>query len=238
MAGLATQQVGRSGQRLRARHTTTSRGDHPVSGIDTPRAYACAPLGGTEVSVGICQGSSRECRSHLLCWYSTTRRKQRGRRRGGLPDGGKGLSGNRLMQVKLGSALLRQGKKEEAIALITGAVNASDDVSVLNDGAYSLVSVGIECVAAAGRKERAKGGGAGGSPNPPGPRSRASIRESFVARTCCSPRGTRWIGSIPPRPGTTSRRCTCAHHGAARSKGCTGQDPGEEGRSNRGHAGL
>lgn len=58
--------------------------------------------------------------------------------RGGV----KALPENRMLQVELGSALLRAGKKEEALPIITSALEESSDADVLNDGAYALVSAG------------------------------------------------------------------------------------------------
>jgi tetratricopeptide (TPR) repeat protein len=54
--------------------------------------------------------------------------------------GAKSLPDNRIIQVELGSALLRAGKKGEAEALLKAALDGTSDADVLNDGAYALVS--------------------------------------------------------------------------------------------------
>ena len=54
--------------------------------------------------------------------------------------GAKALPENRMVQVELGSALLRAGKQEEAVPLIEKALDGADDPGVLNDGAYALAS--------------------------------------------------------------------------------------------------
>jgi len=56
--------------------------------------------------------------------------------------GVKALPNNRLIQVELGSALLRTGKKEEAITMVENALDGASDADVLNDGAYALVRAG------------------------------------------------------------------------------------------------
>ena len=56
--------------------------------------------------------------------------------------GAKALSNNRLIQVELGSALFRTGKKEEAISVVESALDEASDADVLNAGAYALVKAG------------------------------------------------------------------------------------------------
>ena len=56
--------------------------------------------------------------------------------------GAKALPENKLIQVELGSALLRAGKKDEAATVVQAALDGTSDPSVLNDGAYALVSAG------------------------------------------------------------------------------------------------
>jgi tetratricopeptide (TPR) repeat protein len=58
--------------------------------------------------------------------------------------GVKALPENKLIQVELGSALLRAGKADEAIADERTALDGSSDADVLNDGAYVLVSAHAE----------------------------------------------------------------------------------------------
>ena len=58
--------------------------------------------------------------------------------RGGV----KALPENKILQVELGSALLRAGKKDEAVPLIKSALEGSSNADVLNDGAYALLSAG------------------------------------------------------------------------------------------------
>jgi tetratricopeptide (TPR) repeat protein len=52
------------------------------------------------------------------------------------------LPDNKLIQVELGSALLRAGKKDEAVPIIKKALDGASDPNVLNDGAYALLSDG------------------------------------------------------------------------------------------------
>ena len=54
--------------------------------------------------------------------------------------GVKSIPDNKLIKVELGSALLREGKKEEAITDVEQALDGASDADVLNDGAYVLVS--------------------------------------------------------------------------------------------------
>ncbi len=54
---------------------------------------------------------------------------------GSLPD-------NKALQVALGNALLRAGKKDESVAIVKKALEGASDPSVLNDGAYALLSSG------------------------------------------------------------------------------------------------
>jgi tetratricopeptide (TPR) repeat protein len=56
--------------------------------------------------------------------------------------GAKTLPDNRIIQVRLASALLRAGKKEEAASLLKAALDGTSDTDVLNDGAYALVKDG------------------------------------------------------------------------------------------------
>jgi transglutaminase-like putative cysteine protease/tetratricopeptide (TPR) repeat protein len=56
--------------------------------------------------------------------------------------GVKALPDNRMIQVELGSALLRAGKKIEAVSIVEKALDGTSDENVLNDGAYALVSTG------------------------------------------------------------------------------------------------
>ena len=55
-------------------------------------------------------------------------------------SGAKAFPENKIIQVELGSALLRSGKLEEAISIVKAALNGSADPYVLNAGAYVLVS--------------------------------------------------------------------------------------------------
>ena len=52
------------------------------------------------------------------------------------------LPENRVLQVELGNALLRAGKKEEAVSTVKSAMAGSSDAKVLNEGAYALLRVG------------------------------------------------------------------------------------------------
>lgn len=52
------------------------------------------------------------------------------------------LPENKIIQVELGNALLRAGKKEEAVSTVKNAMEGSSDANVLNDGAYALLRVG------------------------------------------------------------------------------------------------
>jgi tetratricopeptide (TPR) repeat protein len=54
--------------------------------------------------------------------------------------GAKAIPQNKLIQVQLGSALLRAGKPDEAVSVVTAALDGSSDPDVLNDGAYVLAS--------------------------------------------------------------------------------------------------
>ena len=54
--------------------------------------------------------------------------------------GVKAMPDNKLIQVKLGGALLQVGKTEEATTLLKNALDGSSDPDVLNDGAYALVN--------------------------------------------------------------------------------------------------
>ena len=54
--------------------------------------------------------------------------------------GAKALPENKLIQVEFGSALLRAGKGNEAVPILENGLDGSTDPSVLNDGAYALVS--------------------------------------------------------------------------------------------------
>ena len=54
----------------------------------------------------------------------------------------KSLPDNKTIQVELGNALLRAGKKEEGLSLLQNALDGTTDANVLNDGAYALVSNG------------------------------------------------------------------------------------------------
>jgi len=56
--------------------------------------------------------------------------------------GVKAIQDNRMIQVGLGNALLRVGKKEEAVSIMEKALDGTSDANVLNDGAYALVSDG------------------------------------------------------------------------------------------------
>jgi tetratricopeptide (TPR) repeat protein len=56
--------------------------------------------------------------------------------------GAKSFPENRVIQVELGNALLRAGKKEEAASVLKAALDGTSDADVLNDGAYALVRDG------------------------------------------------------------------------------------------------
>ncbi len=53
--------------------------------------------------------------------------------------GVKAVPDNKLIQVRLGSAMLRTGNKQEAAAILKSALEGSSDPDVLNDGAYALL---------------------------------------------------------------------------------------------------
>lgn len=56
--------------------------------------------------------------------------------------GVKALPDNKAIEVELGIALLRVGKKKEALPIIENALDRTSDANVLNCGAYALVSHG------------------------------------------------------------------------------------------------
>lgn len=56
--------------------------------------------------------------------------------------GVKALPDNKTIEVELGIALLRVGKKKEALPIIENALDRTSDANVLNSGAYALVSHG------------------------------------------------------------------------------------------------
>ena len=58
--------------------------------------------------------------------------------------GSKAIPENKLIEVELASALLREGKPDEAVTLAKSAIDGSSDPDVLNDGAYVLVSHNAE----------------------------------------------------------------------------------------------